>query len=228
MNFLGAVNRVLVNNIILNGDDDLVTSFNNTQHAATIRIARNAITTELNGLLAFFPIPYEKTTGSITTESGTRTYSLPTDFVRFYGDAPTLYLDTDHNQRLVEYQGGEERLRRTDLTYLTNSGVENFWYWNPSTVKSIALYQVPDGIRTYSFDYEKNSSVSESTDTIPLVTEAESESLADMASRRFKYMAENKDLGDLDDDVEYKKHHSTLMNFLAYRNPNKGYGSYYR
>ena len=228
MNFLGAVNRVLVNNFIIRGDDDLVTSFTNTQHAGTIRIARNAIETELNGILSFFSIPYEKTTGSITTVASQRTYSLPTDFVRFYGDQPFLYRDLDHNYVLEEYAGGEEHLRRDDLTYRTSEGEEYWWYWNPSTVKSIALYQIPDGVRTYNFDYEKTVSVTESTDTLPFVTEAEAQSMADMAGRRFKYMIESQNLGDLDKDVEYRKHSSTLMNFLSFRNPNKGYGHSYR
>ncbi|MCP5005383.1 MAG: hypothetical protein GY941_15820 [Planctomycetes bacterium] len=228
MNFLAAVNRVLVNNFIIRGDDDEITAFTSTQHAGMIRIARNAITTELNSVLSVFEIPYEKAEGSITTEASERIYALPVNFVRFYGTNPFLYLSTDHNQLLEEYKGGEDKLRRHDLTYRTNEGVENWWYWNPSTVKSIALYQVPDGIRTYNFDYEKSSGVSESTDVLPFVQEAEAEAFTDMASRRFKYIVEDVNLADIDKDVEYMRHASTLMNFLAFKNPRKGYGSDYR
>lgn len=228
MNFLGAVNRVLINNFLLRGDDDLVTTFNDTQHAGMIRIARNAITTELNNILSFYSIPYEKTSGSITTVASQRVYSLPVDFVRFYGDKPLLYKDSDNNYLLEEYPGGEVALRREDLTYRTNEGEEYWWYWNPTTEKSIALYQIPNGVRTYNFDYEKSATVSEATDTIPFVNESEAQALADMASRRFKYMVEGLNIADLEADVDYRTHSSTLMNFLCFKNPRKRYGSCYR
>lgn len=228
MDFLGGVNRVLVNNLILKGDDDLLISFNDTQHVATTRYARNAIQTELNNLVSFFDLDYEKTTGQIVTVVGTRTYSLPSDFVRFYGDNPYFVNDSDDNDRLYEYKGGENKLRQEDYTYLTNQGVENWWYWNKTTVKSVALYQVPDGVRTYNFDYERDVSVNLSTDTIPLHTESESQAFVDMASRRFKYMIEGVNLADIEQDTEYAFNRATLMNLMRNRNPDKRYGKQYR
>ena len=67
MDFLGAVNRVLVNNTIIKGDDDLVLTFSDAQHEATIRFARNSITSELNNLTSFFSIDREKTAGTVVT-----------------------------------------------------------------------------------------------------------------------------------------------------------------
>ena len=230
MDFLGAVNRVLVNAYILKGDDDLLTNFNSNQHEATLRVAKNAIQTELNSLMSAFSMNYERRrNGTITTVVGTRTYVLPADFVRFWGDFPYLVLDTDDSERLYEFNGGENRLRQLHHDYKTNQGKENWWYWSQSEDKRIGLFQVPDDIRTYGFEYEKDVSVTNSTDTIPFQTEAESQAFADMASRRFVYMVEDdRNLEDLERDGQYLTAQSTLMNFVRYRDPDKSYNKSYR
>jgi len=231
MDFLGAVNRVLVNAYIIKGDDDLLTNFNDNQHEATLRVAKNAIQTELNGLLSFFSLDYERaqTLGTITTVVGQRNYALPANFVRFWGDHPYLVLTTDDAERLYEFNGGEDRLRRLHHDYKTNEGKENWWYWSQNTSKQIGLFQVPDAIRTYEFEYEEDKTVSNSTDPIPFATEAESQAFADMASRRFVYMVEKeRDLANLEQDGEYQMAQGTLMNFLRHRDPPKSYGKSYR
>ena len=229
MDFLGSVNRVLVNNTIIKGDDDLVTAFTDSQHEATIRFARQSITSELNNLTSFFDIPYERTTGSITTEVGTRTYALPADFVQFFEDNPFLYLDTEATQRCYEWPGGEGKLRQTSFKYLTDQGFEQWWYWHNTTTKQIALVQVPDAIRTWNFEYEKNVGVIASGDTMPFHTAQEAEAFSDMASRRFKYLInDNLDVSDLEQDADYVFQRSTLFNLMRKRNPNKRYGRQYR
>ena len=228
MDFLGSVNRVLVNNTILKGYDDLVTSFSDNQHEATIRFARQAITSELNNLTSFFEIPNERTTDSITTVVGDRTYALPSDFVRFYGDNPYFYLSTDANQRMWEYPGGEGKLRQTSFKYLTDQGFERSWYFHDDTTKQVAFHQVPNAIRIWNFEYEKNVGVSLATDSIPLQTEQESEAFSDMASRRFKYLIGDLDVSDLERDADYVFQRSTLFNLLAHRYPRRRYGKRYR
>ena len=227
MDFLGSVNRVLVNNTIIKGDDDLVTAFTDSQHEATIRFARQSITSELNNLTSFFTIPYERTTGSITTVVGTRTYALPSDFVQFFEDHPYLYLSTDASQRCYEYGGGEGKLRQVYRKYLTEQGFEQWWYWHDTTSKQIALHPVPDAIRTWNFEYEKNVGVTASGDTMPFHTEQEAEAFSDMAGRRFKFLIGDLELSDLEKDADYVFHRSTLFNLLRKRNPNKRYGRRY-
>jgi hypothetical protein len=229
MDFIGAVNRILVNAFILKGDDDLITSFMDEQHEATVRVARNAFTSELNNLLSVFTVPYERTTGTITTVQGQRTYALPTDFVRFYLNDPFLYLTDGSGQRAVEYGGGEARLRQQDHFYLTQEGYERWWYWHDDVVKSIALYQVPDADgRVWSFEYERDRTVLIETDTVPLQTEQEAQALADMAARRFKYIIEELNVSDLEQDADYVFSRQTLMNLLAHRDPNTRRGFRYR
>lgn len=231
MDYLGAVNRVLVNALIIKGDDDLLTDFDSNQHEGTLRIAKNAISTELNSILSFFPLDYEKsaTPGSITTVAGQRSYSMPADFLRFWGDNPYLYLSTDASHRAFEWAGGENQLRRTQTLYLTDQGYENWWYWDSTITKKIALFQVPDAIRTWNFDYEIDRTVTVSGDTIPFHNAAESNAFADMASRRFIYMQDiNLNLNDLARDQDYLTHQGTLMNLISHRNPDKHYGKRYR
>jgi len=231
MDFLGAVNRVLVNAYILKGDDDLLTNFNDNQHEATLRVAKQAIQTELNSWMSALSNDYERaqTLGTITTVIGQKDYTLPSDFVRFWGDYPYLVLTTDDAERLYEFQGGEDRLRRLHHDYKTNPGKENWWYWSQNTVKQIGLFQVPDAIRDYEFEYEKDTTVTNSTDTIPFQTEAESQAFADMASRRFVYMVEqDKELANLEQDTQYLTAQGTLANFMRHRDPQKSYGKSYR
>ena len=230
MNFLGAVNRVLVNNLVIKGDDDLITSFNSTQHEGTIRFARNAVTSELNILTSFFTFPNERATGQITTVDGTRVYTLPSDFVRFYLDNPYLYLDTDASQRCYEYGGGEAKLRQEVARYLTDEGFENWWYWADASAKSIALYQVPDASdRIWKFEYEKQVGVVNATDDLPLQTEQEGEVFADMASRRYKYLInDNLDVAQLEQDSEYLDQRGALFNLMQPKVLNRRYGRLYR
>ena len=47
MDFVGAVNRLLRLNAIITGDDDNITTFSDTQHAAAISLAQIAIQDEL-------------------------------------------------------------------------------------------------------------------------------------------------------------------------------------
>lgn len=227
MNFLGAVNRVLVNNLIIKGDDDLITSFSDNQHEGTIRLAQNAIQSELNNFTSFFGIDYERTTSNITTVDGTRTYALPSNFIRFFGDNPYLYLQSDNTDRLYEWPGGEAALRQQHFKYLVDKGRENWWYWHSTTVKTIALFQIPDGVRVYDFEYEADVSVSTTTDTLPFAQEIEAEAFADMASRRFKYLSEELDISNLTQDADYTFQQSTLMNLMAFKNPRKRYGKRY-
>ncbi|MGI9569071.1 MAG: hypothetical protein ACR2PH_04885 [Desulfobulbia bacterium] len=231
MDFLGAVNRVLVNAYIIKGDDDLLTNFNDNQHEATLRVAKNAIQTELNGLLSFFSIDYERaqSVGTLTTVVGQRTYAMPANFVRFWGDNPYLVDPANDSDRLYEWKGGENSLRRQITDYKNSEGKENWWYWSQNTSKQIGLYQVPDAIRTYEFEYEQDRSVANSTDPIPFQTEAESQAFADMASRRFVYMVEDGlNLVDLAQDGEYTMAQGTLMNYMSHRDPKKHYGKSYR
>ncbi len=229
MDFLGAVNRILVNAFILKGDDDLVTTFADTQHEATIRVARNAFSSELNNLLSVFTVPYERTTGSVVTVTGQRVYALPSDFVRFYLNDPYIYLTDGSGQRAVEYSGGEANLRQKDHFYLTQEGFERWWYWADDTVKSIALYQVPDADgREWNFEYQRDVTVTLSTDTIPLQSEPEAQALSDMAARRFKYITEGLNVSDLEQDADYVFSRQTLMNLISNRDPSTRRGFRYR
>ena len=228
MDFLGAVNRVLVNNTVIKGDDDLITSFTDSQHEAMIRFARNSVTSELNNVAAFFTFPVEKVSGTLVTVAGQRQYDLPSDFVKFWGSNPYLQLSTDPSQRCYEWRGGEQNLRQEQWRYDLDEGFEQWWYFEDSTtVKRINLYQVPDAIRTWNFVYEKEVGVSVATDALPFQTEQESEAFADMCARRFKFLIGGNDVADLEMDAEYVFARSTLFNLVGAKNRRSRYGRRY-
>jgi hypothetical protein len=109
--FIQAVNRLLRINTIIQGDDDDITTFSDSQHAADISLAQIAIQSELTELISDRLIGYEKDSDSITLLTGTRTYALDSGFIRFYGKNPSFYDSTD-NVRYYEYKGGEGRFTR--------------------------------------------------------------------------------------------------------------------
>lgn len=227
MNFLSAVTRVMRINGVIRGDTDAPTTFSDLQHGATIQIAQIAIQDELNELVADTVIPYEhKGTGSITTAAGTRSYSLASDFVRFYGK-PSLY-DSTSNNRIYEIAGGEAVLMNADFQYKTTQTNPIGFYFDQTTTKKIALYPVPSEVKTYTYDYEYDVSVTNSTDTIPFHSEAEAQAFCRMAARRFKYLFEQADMNGLSQDAERTSAKATLINLIKGTAAPKQYAAVYR
>jgi len=228
--FLDAVNRLLRVNMIIKGDDDNITTFSDTQHAAAISLAQIAIQDELSEIASERLIPYEKTSSTIALVTGTRTYALETNFTRFYGDSPSFY-DSTGNMMIYELTGGEDAIKNTDYLYKTTQGTPNWWYWSDTTSKEVAFYNVPDSSyngRSLSYDYEKSIMVTNSTDTIPLHNNEEFYAFTQMASRRFVFMRTEQPQGLLTQDPTYNNAKSRLYAFLRPSGPSKYYGYGYR
>ena len=230
MNFLTGLNRLLRTVQIISGDDDDITTFDDTQHAADIELAQIAIQDELASLVADKFIDYEKATATITLATSTRTYALESDFIRFYGTHPSFYDSTD-NTRIYEYIGGEDVLRDQDYQYKTTEGNPWAWYWDSTTSKKVAFYLVPDSTynsRSLSYDYEKSVNVTSATDTLPFHNDEAAQAFISCASRRFKLMDESILVEKLEDDAVYTNAKGRLLSFLSHRNPSQQYGRQYR
>lgn len=192
-------------------------------------MAQIAIQDELATLVSERLIPYEKTSSTITLATGTRTYSLAADFVRFYGSNPSFYDSTD-NSRIYELPGGEDVLRDTDYQYATTQGGPTYWYWDNTTTKKVAFYSVPDSTynsRSLSYDYEKSVIVTASSDTLPFHNNEEAQAFISCAARRFKVMDETLQVAQLEDDPIYVSAKARLLNFLRPNNPSARYGRSY-
>ena len=227
MTFLGAVNRVLRSAGILRGDDDEVTTFSDVQHNATLNLAIVAIQSELADLVSDRLISYEKTSSSIATVNGTRVYAVAADFVRFYGQNPFLYNATD-NVAMYEYPGGVDTLRHQILDYQTQAGGPYYWYWEDTTSKKVGLFPVPTSAETWAYDYEKDVSVTASSDTLPFHNEMEAQALCDMATPHFKLLLTRQDTGALAQNASYMMAKSRLSGLLRSTDPSNRYGSVYR
>lgn len=232
MTFLELVNRMFRQNGILRGDTDAISSFADTQHNASTQIAVIAAQNELTDLVADNLIPAErKTSGAITTVAGQRTYSLPSDFLRFYGHAH-LY-DAADNRQLYEYSGGLPQLQLDYYDYATQEGEPNWWYFEPTSGKKIGFFQVPDSPETFTFDYEGSVMISAVSDNLPFSADEESYAFAEMAGRRFKYMFEDVNnqadiVAVLMADQTYRRAKARLAALLRGRNPARAYGFVYR
>lgn len=226
MNLITAIGRLMENNGIIRGDTDLPTTLTDLQHGATIRLARNAIQDELNELISDRVIPYEHAgTGSIVTVANTRSYSLPTDFIRMFGRG---YLFDSNRTMIAEAPGGEAKLQVLYGDYKTAAGEPIAWYFDLTTTKKIAFWPVPQSAKTWTFDYEKDVSVTLSSDTLPFHNESEAQAFCRLASRRFKFMFEDKDVTLLEQDPEHVKALATLLNLIKGTNPPTRYAPIYR
>lgn len=212
---------------IIRGDTDAPTTLTDLQHGATIQIALIAIQDELTSLTAETLIPYERdATGSITTTASTRSYSLASDFVRFYGIA-SLFDSTTKN-RLYEYKGGEIALQQDFLDYKTTESEPIAWYFDATTTKKIGFWPVPTSAKTYTYDYEQDVSVSAASDSLPFHNEIEAQTFCRLAARRFKLLYQKLDPALLEVDPEHRSAKATLANLIVGINPMKRYGPVYR
>lgn len=228
MDYIGAVNRLLRLNGVIKGDDDNITTFSDTQHAAAISLAQIAIQDELADIVSHRLISYEKTSATIALVSGTRTYALATDFVRFYGERPFFY-DSIDNRHIYEFNGGEDSLRHLINDYTTQSGYPNYWYWTDTTTKRVSFFQVPDSTvsgRSISYDYEKSVTVTNTTDTIPFHTNEEAYAFCQCAAQRFKFLFTTNP-GSIEEDPTYLSAQVRLAALMNYKNPSNRYGSRY-
>lgn len=228
--FIDGVNRLLRINSVIKGDDDNITTFADNQHAADIELAQIAIQDELGEVVSERLIGHEKASDNVTLVTGTRTYNLAADFVRFFGTFASFF-DAVDNVRIYEYEFGEDRLRDFDLSYKATQGAPTYWYWSEATTKQVAFYSVPDTThngRSLAYDYEKSVLVTNATDTLPFATEEEYQAFISMASRRFRFMLTEQDLGLLTKDPTYNNAKARLANFLRPTNPRHRYGRSYR
>ena len=188
MTFLEAVNRVLRSEGIIMGDDDDQTSFSQTQHAASMSLAKIAIQSELADLVSGGTIPYELADSTVTTVNGTRTYTLASGFQSLQ---ETFIEETDGTNvisRIYHFRGGESHLRKLYPSYRETTGSPIYFYFTGGASKTIGLHPVPNDARIYRYYYESDVSLTLEADSLPFTTSLESETFVRMAARQFKFL----------------------------------------
>lgn len=230
--FVDVVNDLMEIEGIISGDDDTISTFADTQHVATIRLAKKAIQQELAALISDELIPYEKTSAILTVTA--RTAALSSDFVRMQDTRPWL-IETDAagvslGTYIAEYPGGESRLRKDDLNYQENTGKPYYWYWVGGTSKTLGFYIVPETTYYYRYYYEKDVAVADESDTVPFVSATEVTIFVQAAARRFKYLKSSPSAREgifprgLAKDPVILEARSTLTQLLRYKPPADEYG----
>lgn len=224
--FLQGVTRIMRIEGIIRGDTDAPTTFSDLQHGATIQLAQIAIQDELNQLISDTLIPAEReSAGVLSSLAGTRSYSLPSDFIRMFGIG--ILRDATNSNPLYEYPGGEERVQNVYWDYKTAQSNPIAWYFDATSTKKIALWPVPSVTKNYTFDYEKSVAVSSASDTLPFQNDQESHTFLRMAGRRFKFLYQEKDLATLDQDPERALAKVALVQLILGKNPPRQYANVY-
>jgi len=231
MTFLEAVNRMLRLSTLMQWDDDDITSFSSTQHAANISLCRQAVQHVLNDLVADEFFWDEDATGNITTVASTRTYSLSSDFVHLQDEKPWFFrltgaAGTDANgQFLYQYPDGENQLMKDVPAYTSDTGEPQWFYFTDD--QQIGMYPIPDSAVVYRYHYEKNVMVDNENDSLPFDSDQKGYAFVDMATRVFTFLFTRQPLEGIENDVIYKRAKSALLTLNRKIDPIKRYGYFY-
>ncbi len=233
--FVQTISDVLRQNTILSGDDADIVTFTDVQHKATILLAKTAVQSTLNQLVADRLLPFERTDGTIVFINNQRIYSLPADFIRFADSKPYMLqldaLGVSENRYLYEYPGGLGSLGAQIPQYREQQGTPWSWYYSDSTTEQVGFYQFPDTTAAGTqvrFSYEKEVMVNVEADTLPLSRVSMEIAFTDMASRWFRIINSGKDVGLIGRDPAYMAAKSTLIELLRFKNPVGRYGYKYQ
>ena len=233
--FLQAVNRVLRIGGVIRGDTDPITSFSDVQHGATMNLVQIAIQSTLTDLASFYSFPQERASSSITLATGTRLYSLASDFVQFWMDNQYLY-DSVQNNELPEYRGGERQLARDVPDYkstVTQSGYPTFWYNSEGMTQQIGFYAIPNSDyngRVLTYDYERDVIPINATDLMPFIRDIHTFTFCDLAAVKFNALftqQPNTPTPDISKDPAYLNARVTLLRLITPEKPDKRYGPKY-
>jgi hypothetical protein len=231
MTFLEAVNRMLRLSTLMQWDDDDITTFSNTQHAGNISLCRQAVQHVLNDLVADEFLWSEDATGNITTVSGTRTYSLASNFVQLQDTKPWFFklsgiagTDAEGNF-LVEYPGGENLLMKQVLQYTSQTGTPQWFYFTAD--QEIGMYPIPDSVDVYRYHYEKNVMVNSESDELPFDSDQKGYAFVDMATRIFTFLFTRQPIEGIENDIIYKRAKGALLSLSKKKDPIKRYGYKY-
>lgn len=239
--FLQAVNECLILEGIISGDDDELSSFTDTQHVISSKLAQKAIQQELASLVSEQIIDAERTSALLTTTPGTRTYTLASGFIRFRTTArnPNVVLweatsaGITDGQFVQEWPGGEESIITAYPRYLDQQARPIYWYWVGGGTQDVGLYPVPDGTRYYKYFYEKDVTVTTAADTLPFAVDTQARTFIRGAARRFKFLRSSPVEREtfypkgLEDDEQLKSNRAVLMSLLRHKQPPSHYGRRY-
>lgn len=230
--FLQAVNRILRISGVIRGDTDGITTFADLQHGSSMNLAIIAIQSTLTDLTAYYDFPTERTAGTITLQTGVRTYALATDFVQFWNE-PAYFYDAVQNNEILEYDGGERRLAREIFTYQTQLGYPTSFYYVEGATKLVGFYAVPDSSlnnRVLSYDYEKDVIPLLATDNLPFIRDIETFKFCDLAAVKFNSLftqQPRQPSADIEKDPAYITARATLLKLIKPEKPSHRYGPKY-
>lgn len=232
VSFLQAVNRVLRIGGLIRGDTDTIATFSDVQHGSSMNLAIIAIQSTLTDLTAYYDFPQERTSATLTWQTGVRTYTLASDFVQFWNE-PAFFYDSVQNNEIMEYDGGERQLARDIPTYQTQSGSPSAWYYSEGATKQIGFYSVPDASvnnRVISYEYEKDVIPLVATDNLPFIRDIEAFKFCDLATVKFNSLftqLPKQPSADIAKDPTYITARATLLKLIRPGKPSHRYGPKY-
>lgn len=235
--FVDAVNRILRIEGILRGDDDTISDFTSTQHAASIEFAKIAVQDEIAWVTQCedINVPYERTSGTVTTTASTASYSLASDFLRLTSEKRMWKVTNSTVDNTFISEVDEDHLRTNiNAEYETLTGTPIYFYFKSGTSNQIGMYPVPDTTGDiYKYWYDKSTNVTTSTDTMPFITTEQFNAFCNSSARVFKFIRLSQDERNalfpngLDRDPVLESKRATLLRQLKRSKSKNRYGRHY-
>ncbi len=229
MTYLEAVNRIFRSTGILRGDDDEITLFTDTQHAAAIALAKIAVEDQLGSLIGDEILQIETTDATIDLVNGTRTYALASDFHKMR-QMRFLYVDSSSESENTWVEACNRNADEMELAfqiqdYREQTGDPTSWYWASAANALVGFYPVPTSAQKLRYYYEKEQLVTDETDVLPFHTETQAQQFARLAQRQFELTFESKsDLVSIEQDPGMLTQRGVLMQMLSRNARTASYG----
>jgi len=170
--FLQATNAVLKRVGEVAGDAGAITSFTDTTLQRAIDVALQIWNETLHELFIRGSFSQETATGTITIVTGTREYSLASDFEEFSGDSwdTRVLVNANDTFAIHEYPGGYQKMFADQPDPSDFTGQPRAWAINTSN-GTLRLDTTPTSDQNgdvYSYLYDKRISLTATTDTFPV------------------------------------------------------------
>lgn len=163
---LNATNEILKRVGIISGDSGELTSLTDSARQRAIDVAIQVVNEGIDDLYSASTVPHpnEQAEDTITLATSTRAYTLATDLVQLRFPL----IDKTNNQFIDEYPGGYNKMLMDDPEQ-DDTGLPHFAAIRPTDGKlytDVAPTSDDNG-NIYTYQYDKDVSLSASTDTVP-------------------------------------------------------------
>lgn len=215
---LNGCNEVLKRVNMIQGDSGSLTSLTDSGRQVYIDLTVQLWNEVMESMYSMsnIPLPLELTSDSITLAASDRDYSLASDLVQLHFPL----IDTTNGQYINEYPGGYLQLIEDQPFPSNYTGLPRLGAISPvdGTLYLDFIPTSDEAGRVYTYQYDKDVSVSAAADTFPF-TDAVFRALVPAVAERWKQERQQ-----MFNEATYRKAMSTAVRLLSRKQQNNTWG----